>query len=40
MKSIGKLLKNTFLFRGQRAYTITEALLIMTRERNLKQSEL
>lgn len=36
MKPIKSLLKNTFLFRGECAYTIPEALSIMIKERKLQ----
>ena len=36
MKPIKTLLKNTFLFRGECAYTITEALQVMHQEQKSK----
>ena len=36
MKPIKHLIRNTFIFRGERAYTLPDALEIMIRERHLK----
>ena len=38
MKPIKLLLRNTFLFRGECAYTVAEALEIMIKERNIKMT--
>ena len=38
MKPIKPLLRNAFLFRGECAYTISEAISIMIQERNIKMT--